>query len=251
MNKWIIAVGLLAWSGLAIAEDVPAVLQWSQRVELSPRVSGVVREVRVDVGQRVSKGQPLLLLDGGLYQARVAEARAAVASRREELADAKRDLGRTQELYDRTVIATSELDQAKLREARSRAQLNEAQAKLAQDRKDLDDATLRAPFDGMVVARLAEPGQNVVVGLQPQPVLVFARAVEMVAKLRLAEGQIARLKPGQAVTVVVGKQEFPGTVKTLGLEPVAGKDPAAYPAEVVFPVKGVLRAGIGAVVRLP
>lgn len=251
MNKWILAGGLLAWSGLAFCEDVPAVLQWSQRVELSPRVSGIVREVRVEVGQRVSKGQPLLTLDGRIYQARVSEAQAAVAKRREELADARRDLGRTQELYDRTVIATSELDQAKLRDARARAQLAEARARLTQEGKDLEDTVLRAPFDGVVVARLAEPGQNVVVGLQPQPLITFARAGEMVAKVQLSEGQIARLKPGQAVTVLVGKQEFPGVLKTLGLEPLAGKDRVVYPAEVLFGAKEVLRAGMGALVRLP
>jgi RND family efflux transporter MFP subunit len=251
MARWMVAAILAAWWTAALGEEVPAVLQWSQRVELSTRVSGIVREVRVDAGQRVSKGQPMLTLDDRVYQARVSEARAAVAKRREELADARRDLGRTQELYDRTVIATSELDQAKLREARTRAQLAEARARLAQEGKDLEDTVLRAPFDGVVVARRAEPGENVVVGLQPQPLIIFARAGEMVARLQLSESQITRLKPGQAVTVVVGGQAYPGVLKSLGLEPLAGRDRVVYPAEVVFGVKELLRAGMGATVRLP
>ena len=107
-------------------------------------------------------------------------------------------------------------------------------------------------FDAVVVARLAEPGQNVVVGLQPQPLIVFAKAGEMIARAQLSESQIARLKPGQGVTVVVGKQSYPGTIKTLGLEPAAGKDQqAAYPVEVVFAVQEILRAGSGATLKLP
>ena len=155
MTKWILA-GMLWAAGAAWAESLPATLQWSQRVELSPRVSGIVREVGVNAGDRVRKGRSLLTLDTAPYQAQVAESRAAVAHFTEEMAEAQRDLIRTQELYDRTVISTSELDQAKLRQARAKAQLDGAQARLARERQDLADSALRAPFDAIVVARLAE-----------------------------------------------------------------------------------------------
>ncbi|MHB9102018.1 MAG: efflux RND transporter periplasmic adaptor subunit, partial [Sulfuricella sp.] len=98
MMKWILA-GMLWAAGAAWAESFPATLQWSQRVELSPRVSGIVREVGVNAGDRVRKGRSLLALDAAPYQARVAESRAAVARFTEETAEAQRDLVRTQELY--------------------------------------------------------------------------------------------------------------------------------------------------------
>ena len=251
MRKRMVAGAILLWVGLAQAEDIPAVLQWSQRVELSPRVSGIVREVRAGVGERVKKEQVLLTLDDQIYRTRVAEASAAVARHREEVAEAKRDLDRTQELYDRAVISTSELDQAKLRHARARSLLDEAQARLLRERKNLEDAVVRAPFDAVVVARQAEPGQNVVVGLQPQPVLALARAGEMVARFLVTPAQIGGLKVGQAVTVVVDGREYPASLKSLGLEPVARKDGIAYPVDALFPVKETLRAGAGATVRLP
>ncbi len=248
----------LAWMGVlwcaasvAAAADIAATLQWSQRVELSPRVSGIVREVGVNAGDRVKKGQALVALDAAVYEAKVAESRAAVAKFTEEAAETRRDLGRTQELYDRTVIATSELDQARLRDARARAQLDGARARLARDQKDLSDSQLRAPFDAVVVARLAEPGQSVAVGLQPQPLLVLAKAGEMSARFRLPADRIASLKPGQAVTVKVGRREYPATLKAPGLEPVAGKDGPVYEVDALFAVKELLRAGTAAVVKLP
>ncbi|MDP2878827.1 MAG: efflux RND transporter periplasmic adaptor subunit [Sulfuricella sp.] len=250
MSKWVWA-GMLLAASAAWAESFPATLQWSQRVELSPRVSGIVREVGVNAGDRVRKGQSLLTLDAAPYQARVAESRAAVTRFTEETAEARRDLARTQELYDRTVISTSELDQAKLRHARAKAQLDGAQARLARERQDLTDSALRAPFDAVVVARLAEPGQHVAVGLQPQPLLVLAKAGEMAARFKVSADRIGGLKAGQAVTVVVGKQDYPATLKNLGLEPVKDKEGTAYEVDAVFAVKELLRAGMAAAVKLP
>ena len=236
---------------MALAVDFPATLQWSQRVELSPRVSGIVRQVEVNSGDSVKKGQRLLSLDAAVYEARVAEGRALVARGSEELADAKRELGRTQELYDRTVIATSELDQARLRQARAKAQLEAAQAKLRVEQKNLADSQLTAPFDAVVVARMAEAGQYAAVSLQPQPLLVLAKAGEMLARFRVPADKVAALKPGSPATVVADKQEFPASLKAIGLEPVKDKDGVVYEVEAVFMPKTLLRAGLPATVRLP
>lgn len=249
MTKWVLA-GMLCAASAVWAESFPATLQWSQRVELSPRVSGIVREVGVNAGDGVRKGQSLLTLDAAPYQARVAESRAAVARFAEEMAEARRDLGRTQELYDRTVISTSELDQARLRQFRAQAQLDGAQARLVRERLDLADSVLRAPFDAVVVARLSEPGQNVAVGLQPQPLLVLAKAGEMVARFKVSADRIGSLKTGLAVTVAVGKQDYPATLKNLGLEPVKDKEGMAYEVDALFATKALMRAGTAAVAKL-
>lgn len=252
MKRWIMAGVVWGFAGLAWAADVPAVLQWSQRVELSPRVSGLVASVAVNVGDRVKAGQVLLVLDRRLYQAKAAEGAAAKQRLISEAAQAKIDLGRVQELYNRTVISISELDQAKLRHDRSQAQLREAEARLAQDNRDLTDATLRAPFAGVIVERRAEPGQNVAVGLQPQPLLVLAKSGEMLARMALTEGQIQKLKNGQAVTVNVANQSYPGQIKTLALEPSgSGKEGPSYQADVVFASADTLRAGTTALIKLP
>jgi len=242
----LLVLALPAW-----AADMPATLHWSQRVELSTPVSGVVRTVYANVGARVAKGQPLASLDASGFQAHVAESQAVVARHKEEQQDAKRNLERMEELYKRQTLATAELEVAQTRHARATAQLNEAQAHQRRTQKVLSDATLRAPFDALVLVRQAEPGQIVASQLQPQILFVVARAGEMIARAKVSLAQIEKLKVGDAVTVEVNKQSYQGKIKLLGLEPVGEKGDVGYPVEALFPVKDVMRAGTPATLKLP
>ncbi|TCV89101.1 efflux RND transporter periplasmic adaptor subunit [Sulfurirhabdus autotrophica] len=252
MNKWLGMLLCTIFSEVIWAADIPAVLQWSHRVEISAPVSGVVQSVHVDAGDHVNKGQVLLALDSATYQSMVAESQAAMTRLSEEFAEAKRDRDRVQELYNRTVISTTELDQAKLRYAKAQSMLAEARARLNQNRKFLNDATVRAPYDAVVVARQVEPGMTVATGIQPQTLMVLAKSGEMLAESKLSGAQIEKLKVGQSVTVSVGNQRFSGKVKLLGLEPVKIKDESAvYPVGVVFPITEQLRAGTSATVNFP
>lgn len=251
MKNWTIFAAAVFFAQTSWAADMPAVLQWSQRVELSAPVSGVVQSVNVDVGDRVGKGQVLLSLDGAIYRAKVAEMNAAIIRLVAEAAEAKRDFERVQELHARTVVATAELDLARLRLTRTESLLAEARASLRQHQKVLDDTTLRAPFDALVVGRQVEPGMSVAAGLQPQILLTLARAGEMLARLYLSAAQIEKLQIGQAVTVVAGGQSHAGKVKTLGMEPVKLKDETGYQLDVSFSSREQLRAGVAVVVKLP
>jgi len=233
------------------AADIQATLQWSQRVELSTTVSGVVQKVNVAVGDLVKRGQVLLSLDSTTYRARVEENQSEITRLNAEVEEAKRNLDRVQELYQRTVVSTTDLDQANLRLVRSQSALSESRARLQQNRKTLDDASIRAPFDAVVIVRQAEPGQSVAAGLQPQMLLTLARSGEMIARAHLAYAQIEKLKAGQTLTVIVEGNSYTGTIKTLGLDPVKIQDELDYPVDVVFKSKGLLRAGAPAKLKLP
>lgn len=129
--------------------------------------------------------------------------------------------------------------------------LIEARANLRQQQKMLDDMTVRAPFDAVVVVRQVEPGMSIAAGLQPQILLVLAKSGEMLARTQLPAAQIVSLKAGQAVTVLVGGQNYAGKVKAVGLEPIMLKNEAVYQLDVVFPSTEQLRAGTAAAVKLP
>jgi RND family efflux transporter MFP subunit len=251
MKKWIALIPAALFPQVLWAADVPATLQWSQRVELSTPVSGVVKAVNVQVGDQVRKGQVLLSLDSTTYQASVAETESAITRYKAETEEAKRDLDRVQDLHERTVVATAELDQAKLRLVKSQSMLAEAQAHLRQDRKALDDTLLRAPFDAVVILRDAEPGLSVAAGLEPRMLLTLAKSGEMIARINLPSPQIDKLKTGQTVTVTVAGTNYTGKIKIVGLEPIQTKEGAVYPVDVVFPNKQPLRAGSPALVKLP
>lgn len=113
---------------------------WAADIALTTRVSGVVDQVLVKAGQRVSKGAVLLRLDNTILQARFDEAAADQMRAQADEADAKRDLERMQELFDRTVSSTTELDASSLRYARAQAALSAAQARRVIAQKNLSDA---------------------------------------------------------------------------------------------------------------
>ncbi len=132
---------------------------WSAgKVDLTTRVPGVVEQVKVSAGQHVKKGDVLVKLNTVVYEARVKEAQAEVERNRVDEEDARKDLDRAEELYKRTVTSTTELDAARLKHARAKAELMAADAHLTIAQKNLADAVLKAPFNGVVAERLAEPG---------------------------------------------------------------------------------------------
>jgi len=251
MNKWIFVSIAVLIPRILWAAEIQAILQWSQRVELSTPVSGVVRKVNVEVGDKVKKGQVLLSLDSTAFRSRVNQTQSEITRLNAEVEEDKRDLARILELYDRTVVSTAELDQAKLKLVRSQSGLSAARASLQENQKALDDASLRAPFDAIVVLRQAEPGQSVAAGLQPQMLLTLARSGEMIARMHLSSVQMSELKPGQTVTIVVDGKSYAGKIKSLGMEPVTIKDERAYPVDVIFAGKESFRAGTPALVKLP
>ena len=158
-------------AGVWLASASP--LWAADKVELTTRVSGVVVEVLVKPGQRVKKGAVLLRLDRTVLQARLDEATAEQARAQADEADARRELGRSQELYDRTVSSTSELEAATLRHMRAQAALSGANARRVIAQKNLQDAELKAPFGGVVSAIPGRPGTVVAADCQPKPLVIL------------------------------------------------------------------------------
>ena len=148
----------------------------ADKVALTTPVSGVVKEVYVKEGQKVRKGDKLLALDDTRMRAKLMEAEAAMMRVKQETEEADRDLQRAQELFDRGVSSITELDAAKLRHARATASAREAEAQLIIAQKNLDDCVLRAPFDGVVKVREAEPGMYVPAQLNPPTLIVLGKA---------------------------------------------------------------------------
>ena len=163
------ALALVGWGVLAAPP-----LWAAEKIELTTRVSGVVDQVLVKVGQRVSKGMVLLRLEKTILQAHLDEAAAELTRAQADETDAKRDLERAQELFNRTVSSTTELDAATLRHVRAQASLSAANARRVIAQKNLNDAELKAPFDGVVSALPGVPGTVVAAECQPKTLVILS-----------------------------------------------------------------------------
>ena len=228
------------------AVDLAAELAWSGRVSLAMPVSGVVETVLAQPGQQLKKGELMASLNATLFKAGVAEAKADVDRLAQELADAQRDLDRVKELYARTVSATTELDASQLRFDRAAAAMAGAQARLDKARHQLEQSELRAPYDAIVLERMAEPGLVAANPCQPNPLFTVARAEELIAQARVTTDQAGRLSPGARAEVLAGGKSYKSEIRGVGLLP-DGK----YRLEVAFPREKGLLPGQPATIRLP
>lgn len=236
-------LSLLATS--AWAADLPARLDWSQRVGIAAPVSGLVETVHVRPGQTVDKGAVLLSLNQTLFKAALMEARADIERLTQEQADARRELDRAEELYARTVSSTTEFDAAKLRHARASALLAAAEARVEKARRQLDESEPRAPFAALVVDRAAEPGMAVSAQCQPPVLLTLARADEMLARAGLNAEQAAGIRLDGPADVEAGGKTLEGRITALRTVP-----DGRYQVEVAFPRAQGLMAGMPASLRL-
>lgn len=251
--RLLLAALLACQVGFLAAAEVQGHLDWARRVEMSTPVSGTVERVMADVGDRVPKGEALLTLDQRPFRARVSKAQAELSSAKEALAEAEREVGRAQELFDRQVMSTHELQLAKIAHSDAQAAFQRARSELELAKLDLEYATVRAPYPSIVLHRRVEPGQTVVTRLQTSPLLVLASSEQMVARMMLTPEQLAQVKPGAEMEVRVGGRAYPGKVANLGLEPTQGETGPRYEVEVRFPASAEddLRAGQVASIDLP
>lgn len=125
-------------------------LETAESVVIKPEIAGVVASVEFEEGRPVKAGEPLLRLRDAEQRARLAEARAQLAL----AADVYR---RTKELAEMNARSAAELE-------RARAEHDIAKARLELAHIELDRTVIRAPFDGVMGARLVSPGERVTPG---------------------------------------------------------------------------------------
>lgn len=121
-------------------------------VQVRARVSGYLQSVNFKEGELVKKGQVLFEIDPRLFEAQVASSRAQVASAKATLKRAQADNARYQEIYVKTPGAVSKQDVDKYLAVADQAgaDLQAAQATLAQNQLNLNWTEVTAPVDGRI-----------------------------------------------------------------------------------------------------
>ena len=189
--------------------------------------------MRVEKGQRVRRGQVLLELDDRSLQAEVAAKKAQLKQAENNRDEAARELERTQELYDRTLLSDHDLQLAEIQRDAAEAAFQTARTALIRAEQNLYYSQIRAPFDAWVLQRRAQPGQTVVVALQAEPLLVLAEAGRMLARGVVSGAETAKFHVGQKARVNVAGKHYDGKVTFVAMEPrAAGKN--EYLIEVMF-----------------
>lgn len=144
-------------SGPAISGTLVADREARIRAELS----GAVLQTLVDAGQRVSEGTVLGRLDDGTVREAAISARSGVAQASIAAEQAARELQRAKTLVAAGAIAERDVESAERANVGAQAQLADAKARLSSAEKNLANATIRAPFAGIVAEKSVSPGDIV------------------------------------------------------------------------------------------
>ena len=235
---WIFTLLSIVGNTSAFALDVKAELDWARRVELGTPVKGVVQHIKAQPGQTVAENDILLQLDDRGFKSRVAGLTAQLAHLQAELAEADREQERALELYDRTVLSDHELQVAKNNLIASKAKYEMCRANLTQAKLDLEYSSIRAPYDAVVIARMAEVGQTIVPELQAVTLFIVADARHMLARGRLSAKDIAQISIGQEAVVEFDGKKYKGRIINFGLESLAKGESSDKPyfVNVQFPL---------------
>ncbi|GMR20130.1 MAG: hypothetical protein BMS9Abin36_0725 [Gammaproteobacteria bacterium] len=206
----------------AMADTFDARVSWARKVALGLPVSGVVSHTRAQVGGRVKQGEELLALEDTLFKAELNQALAAIARQKINLKAARRDLAQAQELYDRIVLSTVALEEAKEKVARVEADLRSARAQKSKALYRLSRSRIVAPFDAWVLARHIAAGQTVVSELEARTLIELAAVGEYLARFEATADDLKQIQLGQTVSVRAEGASVNGAIASISLEPVKG-----------------------------
>ncbi len=180
---------------------VPAngsVAAWQEAV-VGAETSGLrLAEVRVNVGDRVKRGQVLATFAAALPQADLAQARAAVAEAEATLAEAVANARRARDLAASGALSEQQINQFLTAERTAEARLQAQRALFKTNELRLAQTQVLAPDDGVISARAATVGAVVSPG---QELFRLIRQGRLEWRAEVASSELARLQPGMPVRV--------------------------------------------------
>lgn len=182
----------------AQARSVPGEVVAHNEVALGFLTLGRLIERRVELGDMVQAGDLLARLDPEDLDDQVRAARAAVAAAQTQYETMSATASRTRYLATREVTSTAQLEQVENALASTEAALRQAQSQLVRARDQQGFADIIAPFDGVISATWAEPGEVIETG---SPVVTLSGREKREAVIDLPEAELKDMMPGTLWTV--------------------------------------------------
>ena len=202
---------------------------------------GRVLAVLVEAGQQVTRGQVLARIDRSIQTQQAARAAADVRSAEADLALAEADLNRALALVERGFVSRADIDRRTATRDGARARVAVTKAQLAEINARIAMLDVRAPSNGLVLARNVEAGQ--VVGAASPALFRVAEGGVLEMQAQVAEQDMATLKPGMPaeVTPAGSSQSYAGTIWLI--DPVIDPVSRLGVVRVALPYSPGLRVG--------
>jgi RND family efflux transporter MFP subunit len=225
--------------------EASGVAEAFEQATLSTRLMGTVREVLVHEGDRVSVGQPLVVLDAAELDAKAAQVAAQIVGAEAMLREAETQAGRIRALFADSAATRAQLDAVETGLIGARSAVEAASAGRDELAAVRSYATVRAPFSGMVTARLVHPGALAAPGA---PLVTIQDAARLRVRVSVPPAYAHGVQRGAEMAVFIGGESRMGTVE--GVVPSQGGNLATINVIVVNPGSHIL-SGSAATVAVP
>lgn len=215
--------------------------------DLAFRAGGKILKRLVNIGEHVTKGQPLAMLDNGDYQLAISAAeeqfRAASVNAKQSLSDAQR----FQRLSMDGSMGSADYERQKSRADAATASMEQARSALELAKNKNSYTTLRAPYDGVITAITMEVGQVIAEG---QPLLSLAKEGEREVVVDLPEEIMTHVSEFKAEVQPWDNKEGSVPLRLRELSPIAALPSRTYRARYVAEQGGLSRFPLGSTLQL-
>lgn len=227
-----------AVANVPVLLDVVGRAEAYESVTMKSRVDGQVASVAYSEGEHVKAGDLLVSLDPGDFVARLQQAEANLAKDEAQLAKSRNDVARYVALKGRGFVSDEKVNEVRTTEAAAAAAVKADQALLELARLQRSYASLRAPFAGVVGARLVFPGSAVKVN--DTPLAVVNRIRPLYATFSVPEKHLPNLRKAMAGGQLTATITLPGSRDQQFAGTVAFIDNAVDPSTGTIQMKAVV-----------
>jgi RND family efflux transporter MFP subunit len=252
----VVAIGN-AGGGNASVLDATGYVVARRMATVSAKITGKVREVLIEEGQRVEAGDVMARLDPvdadaqrALSASQVAAAESQIAGTRAQLQEAEANAARLGALARQTLVSRAQFEQAVAQRDALRAQLATVQRNAQVARNSLaiasngvDNTIVRAPFAGVVIAKAAQPGEIVSPlsaggGFTRTGIGTIVDMDSLEVEVEVGEAFIGRVKPGMPTeTVLNAYQDWKIPGRVIAIIPAADRGKATVKVRVGLDLK--------------
>jgi HlyD family secretion protein len=210
-------------------------------VEVKSKASGLITAMPVDIGTVVSAGQLLVQIDTRDVKNQYDQTVAAMQAAQTTLSVAASQKKRSDELFAQEVITPQEHETAALAYAQAQSQLVKARTDVDLARQRLEDATVRAPVAGTIIAKPVSLGQ-VITSATSGPtggttILQMADLSKVRMRAMVNETDVGNVQPGQVASVVVDAfpdRRFQGVVEKVEPQAVVQQSVTMFPVLITL-----------------
>ncbi len=201
-------------------------------VNVGTEVSGKIEKIYKDFNDRVKKGELLAKLDTEILKTNLEASRGDLAKANTAMEEAKLDYEMQRELLERNMTPKYDVQKAKFKYDTAQQTVANAKLTLQRAQKNLDNAFITSPIDGIIVSRDVDEGQTVAASMSSPTLFMIANNLDqMQINANVDEADIGKVKLGLPVEFSVDAypaSRFEGEVKQIRLNPTTDSNVVSY-----------------------